>query len=95
MGTGVVSALLHNFPYHNDSLALKVAALIVFLLNLVPFVANLVSIVLCTCSSALPDCQAQYGDVTSMVVLDSEICTIIPSLSEEFALRCVVIRQHT
>ncbi|KAI0661332.1 voltage-dependent anion channel [Cubamyces menziesii] len=38
MGTGVVSALLHNLPYHNDSLALKVAALIVFLINLVLFV---------------------------------------------------------
>ncbi|KAH9895130.1 voltage-dependent anion channel [Cubamyces lactineus] len=38
MGTGVVSALLHNLPYHNDSLALKVAALIIFLINLVLFV---------------------------------------------------------
>ncbi|KAI0769777.1 voltage-dependent anion channel [Trametes elegans] len=38
MGTGVVSALLHNFPYHTDSLALKIAALIFFLLNLVLFV---------------------------------------------------------
>ena len=44
MGTGVVSALLHNFPYHNDSLALKVAALAVFLLNLVLFVF------VCTCT---------------------------------------------
>ena len=44
MGTGAVSALLHNFPYHNDSLALKVAALCVFLLNLVLFVF------VCTCT---------------------------------------------
>ncbi|KAI8972219.1 voltage-dependent anion channel [Trametes punicea] len=44
MGTGVVSALLHNLPYHNDSLALKVAALIVFLINLVLFVF------VCTCT---------------------------------------------
>ncbi|KAI0645542.1 voltage-dependent anion channel [Trametes meyenii] len=45
MGTGVVSALLHNFPYHNDSLALKVAALVFFLLNLVLFVF------VCTCTA--------------------------------------------
>ncbi|TBU49462.1 voltage-dependent anion channel [Dichomitus squalens] len=44
MGTGVVSALLHNFPYHNDSLALKIAALAIFLLNLVLFVF------VCTCT---------------------------------------------
>ncbi|KAI0793226.1 voltage-dependent anion channel [Abortiporus biennis] len=44
MGTGVVSALLHNFPYHNDSLALKVMAIIFFLLNLVLFVF------VCTCT---------------------------------------------
>ncbi|CDO69365.1 hypothetical protein BN946_scf184961.g7 [Trametes cinnabarina] len=44
MGTGVVSALLHNLPYYNDSLALKVAALVVFLVNLVLFVF------VCTCT---------------------------------------------
>ncbi|KAI9068272.1 hypothetical protein FKP32DRAFT_1600624 [Trametes sanguinea] len=44
MGTGVVSALLHNLPYDNDSLALKVAALVVFLINLVLFVF------VCTCT---------------------------------------------
>lgn len=44
MGTGVVSALLHLFPYHNDSLALKVMALIFFLLNLILFVF------VCTCT---------------------------------------------
>ncbi|KAI0821619.1 voltage-dependent anion channel [Trametes gibbosa] len=38
MGTGVVSALIHNFPYHNDSLALKLAALVMFLVNLALFV---------------------------------------------------------
>lgn len=38
MGTGAVSALIHNFPYHNDSLVLKIVALAVFLLNLVLFV---------------------------------------------------------
>ncbi|KAI0759060.1 voltage-dependent anion channel [Fomes fomentarius] len=38
MGTGVVSTLLHKFPYHNDSLALKIVALIIFLLNLSLFV---------------------------------------------------------
>ncbi|KAI0630202.1 voltage-dependent anion channel [Trametes polyzona] len=44
MGTGVVSALIHNFPYHQGSLALQVAALVVFLLNLVLFVF------VCTCT---------------------------------------------
>ena len=44
MGTGVVSALLHNLPYHNDSLVLKIAALAIFLLNLVLFVF------VCTCT---------------------------------------------
>ena len=44
MGTGVVSALLHNFPYHTESLALKIAALAIFLLNLVLFVF------VCTCT---------------------------------------------
>ena len=38
MGTGVVSALLHLFPYNNGCLALKVMGLIFFLLNLVLFV---------------------------------------------------------
>ena len=38
MGTGAVSALIHNLPYHNDSLVLKIVALAVFLLNLVLFV---------------------------------------------------------
>ncbi|CAL1707088.1 unnamed protein product [Somion occarium] len=38
MGTGAVSALLHNFPYNSDSSALKIMALIIFLLNLVLFV---------------------------------------------------------
>lgn len=46
MGTGVVSTLLHKFPYHNDSLALKVAALIIFLLNLSLFVFVCTSTVL-------------------------------------------------
>lgn len=44
MGTGAVSALLHNFPYHNDSKTLKIMALIIFLLNLVLFVF------VCTCT---------------------------------------------
>ncbi|KAI0743597.1 voltage-dependent anion channel [Daedaleopsis nitida] len=44
MGTGVVSALLHNLPYHNDSLVLKIAALAIFLLNLVLFTF------VCTCT---------------------------------------------
>ena len=44
MGTGVVSALLHLFPYNNDSQALKIMALIFFLLNLVLFVF------VCTCT---------------------------------------------
>ena len=44
MGTGAVSALLHNVPYHNDSEALKIMALIIFLLNLVLFVF------VCTCT---------------------------------------------
>ncbi|PSS37815.1 hypothetical protein PHLCEN_2v283 [Hermanssonia centrifuga] len=44
MGTGVVSALIHLFPYHNDSQALKIVALIFFLLNLVLFVF------VCTCT---------------------------------------------
>ncbi|EMD37557.1 hypothetical protein CERSUDRAFT_114196 [Gelatoporia subvermispora B] len=38
MGTGVVSALLHNFPYHNSSLALKIMAIVFLLLNLTLFV---------------------------------------------------------
>ncbi|KAI0081901.1 hypothetical protein K474DRAFT_1586835 [Panus rudis PR-1116 ss-1] len=37
MGTGVVSALLHNFPYHNDSPALKVLAVVFLILNLLLF----------------------------------------------------------
>lgn len=44
MSTGAVSALLHNFPYHNDSDALKIMALIIFLLNLVLF------LFVCTCT---------------------------------------------
>ncbi|OBZ68178.1 Sulfite efflux pump SSU1 [Grifola frondosa] len=44
MGTGVVSALLHNFPYHNESLGLKITAVVFFLLNLVLFVF------VCTCT---------------------------------------------
>lgn len=38
MGTGAVSELLHLFPYHNGSLALRVMGLVFFLLNLVLFV---------------------------------------------------------
>ncbi|GBE81199.1 Sulfite efflux pump SSU1 [Sparassis crispa] len=38
MGTGVVSALLHNFPYGSDREPLRVAAASFFLLNLVLFV---------------------------------------------------------
>ena len=38
MGTGITSALIHLFPYNNGSLALKIVALIIFLLNLVLFV---------------------------------------------------------
>ena len=72
----------------------KLLAVIVFLLNLVPFAANLVSTVLRNCSCALPDCRAQYGFVPSIVMLDSEICTTILLVSEGFALRCAVIRQH-
>ena len=44
MGTGATSALIHNFPYYNDSLGLKIVALIIFLLNLVLFVF------VCTCT---------------------------------------------
>ena len=44
MGTGVVSALLHNLPYHSDSVALKIASLAIFLLNLVLFTF------VCTCT---------------------------------------------
>ncbi|KIP11622.1 hypothetical protein PHLGIDRAFT_515202 [Phlebiopsis gigantea 11061_1 CR5-6] len=44
MGTGVVSALLHLFPYNNGCLALKVMGLIFFLLNLCLFVF------VCTCT---------------------------------------------
>ena len=44
MGTGVVSALIHLFPYHNESQALKIIACIFFLLNLVLFVF------VCTCT---------------------------------------------
>ena len=44
MGTGVVSALLHLFPYNNGSLALKIMALIFFLLNLTLFTF------VCTCT---------------------------------------------
>lgn len=38
MGTGITSGILHLFPYHNGSLALKVVALIVFIINLLLFV---------------------------------------------------------
>jgi len=44
MGTGVVSALLHNFPYHNSSDALKIMAIVFLILNLVLF------IFVCTCT---------------------------------------------
>lgn len=44
MGTGVVSALIHLFPYYNGSHALKIVALVFFLLNLVLFVF------VCTCT---------------------------------------------
>lgn len=44
MGTGVVSALLHLFPYNNGCLALKVMGLIFFLLNLTLFTF------VCTCT---------------------------------------------
>lgn len=45
MGTGVVSALIHLFPYHNDSQALKIMAVIIFFLNLTLFVF------VCTCTA--------------------------------------------
>ena len=38
MSTGAISALVHNFPYHNDSPVLRIVALAIFLLNLVLFV---------------------------------------------------------
>ncbi|PIL28698.1 transporter [Ganoderma sinense ZZ0214-1] len=44
MSTGAVSSLIYNFPYHNDSLLLKIIALAVFLLNLMLFVF------VCTCT---------------------------------------------
>ena len=44
MGTGITSAIIHLFPYNNDKLALKIVALIIFLLNLVLFVF------VCTCT---------------------------------------------
>ena len=44
MSTGAISALVHNFPYRNDSPVLKIVAFAVFLLNLVLFVF------VCTCT---------------------------------------------
>ncbi|KAH8083781.1 voltage-dependent anion channel-domain-containing protein [Cristinia sonorae] len=44
MGTGAVSALLHNFPYNNSSEGLKVMALIFLFLNLIIFTF------VCTCT---------------------------------------------
>ncbi|EKM54267.1 uncharacterized protein PHACADRAFT_258005 [Phanerochaete carnosa HHB-10118-sp] len=44
MGTGITSAIVHLFPYNNDSLALKIVALVIFFLNLVLFVF------VCTCT---------------------------------------------
>lgn len=38
MGTGVVSSLLHNFPYHNSSNGLKIVAVTIFILNLFIFI---------------------------------------------------------
>ena len=38
--TAVTSSCIHIFPYHNDSQALKIVALIVFLIGLVFFVFN-------------------------------------------------------
>ena len=72
----------------------KFLAGVVLLLNLVPFALNLVSTVLCACFSVLPDYRAQYGYATDIIVVDSELCTVISPWSEGFSLRCVVINQH-
>ncbi len=71
MGTGVVSALLHNFPYHNESLVLKIAALAIFLLNLVLFVF------VCTCTILryvlFP--EVRYSPRTLLTLLSQMTCT--------------------
>ena len=40
--TAVTSTIIHIFPYHNDSQALKIVALVVFLFGVVVFVFNFV-----------------------------------------------------
>lgn len=44
--TAVTSTIVHIFPYHNDSQALKIVALIIFLFGVVAFVFN------CACKIA-------------------------------------------
>ncbi|THH27845.1 hypothetical protein EUX98_g6339 [Antrodiella citrinella] len=46
MGTGAISALLHNFPYNNESLILKRMAVAFFILNLVIFTFAIVCTIL-------------------------------------------------
>ncbi|KAI0345188.1 hypothetical protein BDW22DRAFT_1325780, partial [Trametopsis cervina] len=38
MGTGIISSVIQNFPYHNGSMGLKIMTIFFFLLNLVLFV---------------------------------------------------------
>ena len=38
MATGVCSSLVHNFPYHNESFALKFIALALFMFDLCLFI---------------------------------------------------------
>ncbi|THH02100.1 hypothetical protein EW026_g720 [Hermanssonia centrifuga] len=45
MATAVTSSIVHLFPYHNDSLGLKIVALVVFLIGLLVFTFDLVCIV--------------------------------------------------
>lgn len=59
MGTGITSAIIHLFPYNNDKLALKIVALVIFLLNLVLFVF------VCTCTVLR---YIWYPEVWSMMI---------------------------
>ena len=45
MATAVTSTIVHLFPYHNDSPALKIVALVIFLIGLIVFVFDFVCIV--------------------------------------------------
>ena len=69
MGTGVVSALLHNFPYGSDGLGLKIAAVVFFLLNLALFVF------ISTCTIVRSWAFPEVGSITS-----SNLCVLTFSL---------------